>query len=109
MVVPPPSPSPGDFCVGLGVQVSKETARKLKFNKLLESNYFSSLALNIFAQYYSHLSFFFSLYYHEINFNSKVNFYPLLFLVSLFHNKRWDFQQNCSITFERVMSTCVLL
>ena len=28
-------PSPGDFCVGLGVQVSKETARKLKFNKLL--------------------------------------------------------------------------
>ena len=30
-----PSPSPGDFCVGLGVQASKETARKLKLNKLL--------------------------------------------------------------------------
>ena len=30
-----PSPSPGDFCVGLGVQASKETARKLKFNELL--------------------------------------------------------------------------
>ena len=28
-------PSPGDFCVGLGVQASKEIARKLKFNKLL--------------------------------------------------------------------------
>ena len=64
------SPSPGDFCVGLGVQASKETARKLKFNKLLslslkvgsllgpsvlgkgslkaEPNYFSSVALNIF-------------------------------------------------------------
>ena len=28
-------PSPGDFCVGLGVQASKETARKLKVNKLL--------------------------------------------------------------------------
>ena len=28
-------PSPGDLCVGLGVQASKETARKLKFNKLL--------------------------------------------------------------------------
>ena len=26
---------PGDFCVGLGVQASEETARKLKFNKLL--------------------------------------------------------------------------
>ena len=73
-----------------------------------EPNYFSSLALNIFAQYW-HLSFFFSLYYHEINFNSKVNFYTLLFLVSLFHNKRWDFQQNCSITSERVMSTCVFV
>ena len=32
---PPPPPLPGDFCVGLGVQASKETARKLKFNKLL--------------------------------------------------------------------------
>ena len=30
-----PSPSPGDFCVGLGVQASKETARKFKLNKLL--------------------------------------------------------------------------
>ena len=30
--LPPPL---GDFCVGLGVQASKETARKLKFNKLL--------------------------------------------------------------------------
>ena len=28
-------PLPGDFCVGLSVQASKETARKLKFNKLL--------------------------------------------------------------------------
>ena len=27
--------SPRDFCVGLGVHTSKETARKLKFNKLL--------------------------------------------------------------------------
>ena len=106
---PSSSPSPGDICVGLGVQASNETATKLKFNKLLEPNYFSSLALNIFAQYYWHLSFFFSLYYHKINFNSKVNFYTLLFLVSLFLNKRLDFQQNCSITFERVMSTCVLL
>ena len=35
MVLPPPSPSPGDFCVGLGVQASKEAARKLKFNELL--------------------------------------------------------------------------
>ena len=38
MVLPPPSPSPspGDFCVGLGVlQTSKETTRKVKFNKLL--------------------------------------------------------------------------
>ena len=35
MVLLPPPPSPGDFCVGLGVQASKETARKLKFNKLL--------------------------------------------------------------------------
>ena len=26
------SPLPGDFCVGLGVQASKETAQKLKFN-----------------------------------------------------------------------------
>ena len=26
---------PGDFCVGLGVHASKETARKLKFDKLL--------------------------------------------------------------------------
>ena len=68
---------PGDLCAGLkDVQASKETARKLKFNKLLslrwclcwifigtfcawqgmnaEPNYFSSLALNIFkgfAQY----------------------------------------------------------
>ena len=64
MVLPP-----GDFCVGLGVQASKETARKLKFNKLLSlrwclcwifigtfsvwqgmkalPNYFSALALNI--------------------------------------------------------------
>ena len=25
-------PSPGDFCVGLGVQAGNETARKLKFN-----------------------------------------------------------------------------
>ena len=60
LVLPPPSPSPspGDFCVGLGVQASKETATKLKFNKLLEPNYFGSLALNIFAQYYWHLSFF---------------------------------------------------
>ena len=33
--LPPPSPTPGDFCVGLGVQASKETVRKLKFNKLL--------------------------------------------------------------------------
>ena len=31
----PPTPSPGDFCVSLGVQTSKETARNLKFNKLL--------------------------------------------------------------------------
>ena len=60
----------GGLCVGLGVQASEETARKLKFNKLLslrwclcwifigtffawqgmkaEPNYFSSLALNIF-------------------------------------------------------------
>ena len=30
-----PPPVPIDFCVGLGVQASKETARKLKFNKLL--------------------------------------------------------------------------
>ena len=30
-----PNPLPGDFCVGLGVQAGKETARKLKFNKLL--------------------------------------------------------------------------
>ena len=65
---PPLPPLPGDFCVGLGVQASKETARKFKFNKpfslsLLdlywclvlgkgslktEPNYFSSLALNIF-------------------------------------------------------------
>ena len=28
-------PLPGGFCVGLVVQASKETARKLKFNKLL--------------------------------------------------------------------------
>ena len=28
-------PLPGDFCVGFGVQASKETARKLIFNKLL--------------------------------------------------------------------------
>ena len=27
--------SPGNFCAGLGVQASKETARKLKFGKLL--------------------------------------------------------------------------
>ena len=27
-------PSPRDFCVRLGVQASKETAKKLKFNKL---------------------------------------------------------------------------
>ena len=65
---PPPPPPLRYFCVGLGVQASKETARKLKFNKLLslslldlywdlvlgkgslkaEPNYFSSLALNIF-------------------------------------------------------------
>ena len=32
---PPPPPIPGDFCVGLSLEVSKETARKLKFNKLL--------------------------------------------------------------------------
>ena len=30
-----PPPLNRDFCVGLGVQASKETARKLKFNKLL--------------------------------------------------------------------------
>ena len=30
-----PNPLLGHFCVGLGVQASKETARKLKFNKLL--------------------------------------------------------------------------
>ena len=47
-----------------------------------EPNYFNSLALNIFAQYL-HLSFLFSLCYHEIKFNSKVNFSTLLFLVSL--------------------------
>ena len=37
MVLPPspPPPLPGDYCVGLGVQASKETARKLEFNKLL--------------------------------------------------------------------------
>ena len=62
--------TPGDFCVGLGVQASKETARKLKFYNLLSFQwylcwifigtfcawqgmkskpiYFSSLALNIF-------------------------------------------------------------
>ena len=34
MVLRPP-PLPGDFCVGLGVQASKETAQKLKFNQLL--------------------------------------------------------------------------
>ena len=28
-------PLPEDFCGGLGVQASEETARKLKFNKLL--------------------------------------------------------------------------
>ena len=65
MVLPPHS---GDFCVDLGVQDSKETARKLKFNKLLslslldlywnfllkaEPNYFSSLALNIFKVLHS--------------------------------------------------------
>ena len=67
MVLPPL-----EFCIGLAVQASKETARKLKFNKLLslrwclcwifigtfcawqgmkaEPNYFSSFALNIFFQ-----------------------------------------------------------
>ena len=88
MVLPPE-----DFCVGLGVQASKETTRKLKFNKLLsvrrclcwifigtfctwqgmkaESNYFSSLALTFFKVLHSTdiNSFFFSLYY----FNSKAN------------------------------------
>ena len=31
----PPPPPRIDFCVGLGVQASKETARKLKFRDLL--------------------------------------------------------------------------
>ena len=33
--LPPHPPVPIDIFVGLGVQASKETARKLKFNKLL--------------------------------------------------------------------------
>ena len=35
--------SPGDFCVGLGIQASKETARKLKFN----IRYYYSLMLGL--------------------------------------------------------------
>ena len=111
---------PGDFFVGLGVQASKETARKrnlisyypsggvfvgpllgpsvLRQGMKAEPNYFSSLALNITDIY----SFFLSLYYYEINFNRKVNFETLFF-----PGKRWDFQHYCSITFERVMSTHV--
>ena len=34
LLPPPPPQSPSDFCVRLGVQATKETAKKLKFNKL---------------------------------------------------------------------------
>ena len=117
----------GNFCVGLGVQLSKKTARKFKSNKLLslrwclwwifigivctwqgmkaEPNYFSSLALNIFKVPHSTdiIVFFFPC----IISTARWIFKHYFLLVSLFHNKRWDFQHYCSITFGRVLSTSV--
>ena len=111
--------------VGLSVQASKETSRKLKFNKLLsltwylwwifigtfstwqgmkaELNYFSSLALNIFLRLHTILTFIaFSL---SCIISAARWIFNITFPGITFTNKRWDF--NCSSTFERVLSTCV--
>ena len=99
--------------VGLGVQASKETARKLKFSKLLslrwclwwifiatfcawwgmkaELNYFSSLALNIFLRFHAVLTFI-AFSFSCITSTARWVFKHYFLMVSLSHNKRWDLQ-----------------